>query len=79
MKPKEIFRLIVRLLGLVFLYQGLAAVPMAVAAFCPRFPHFIWSNFIPAVIMVGWPMLAAWWLIRGAHPVERWAYPEQPD
>src|SRR5438067_1782720 len=48
MKPKEIFRLIVRLVGLIFLYQSLAAVPMAVAAFCPRFPHFIWTNFLPA-------------------------------
>ena len=76
MKPKEIFCLIVRLVGLMFLYQSLAAVPMAVAAFCPRFPHFIWSNFFAALIMVGWPLLAAYWLIRGAPPVQQWAYPD---
>jgi len=77
MKPKEIFNLIVRLLGLIFLYQGLAGVPMALATFCPRFPHFIWINFFPALIMVGWPLLAAYWLIRGAPPLSRWAYPEE--
>jgi hypothetical protein len=79
MKPREIFRLTLRLVGLIFLYQSVSAVPMAVGAFCPRFPHFIWSNLFPALIMVGWPLLAAYWLIRGAPPLERWAYPKETE
>jgi hypothetical protein len=76
MKPSSVFSLVVRLLGLIFLYQGLAAVPLAVSAFCPRFPHFIWSNFLPALLMVGWPLVVAFWLVRGAPPLIRLAYPQ---
>jgi len=77
MKAKDIFGLVVRLVGLMFLYQALSAVPVGVAAFCPRFPHFVWSNLIPALILVGWPLLAAYWLLRGAPPLMRWAYPDE--
>ena len=77
MKAKDIFGLIVRLVGLMFLYQALSAVPVGVAAFCPIFPHFVWRNLIPALILVGWPLLAAYWLLRGAPPLMRWAYPDE--
>ena len=74
MKARDMFGLAVRLIGLVFLYQGLAGVPMAVAAFCPRFPHFIWTNLFSGIIMVGWPLIVAYWMVRGAPPLMRLAY-----
>jgi hypothetical protein len=74
MKAKDIFGLIIRLIGLVFLYQGLSAVPLAVNAFCPRFPHFVWTNFLPAFIMIAWPLLVSYWMVRGAPPLMRLAY-----
>ncbi len=62
-----------------FLYQGISMVPTAVRSiFIPAFPHIYWSNVIPSLILVGWPLLAAWWLIRGAPALQRLAYaPEE--
>jgi hypothetical protein len=74
MKPRDIFGLAVRLIGLIFLYQGLSGVPMAVAAFCPRFPHFIWTNLFSGIVIVGWPLVVAYWMVRGAPPLMRLAY-----
>jgi hypothetical protein len=78
MKTKDIFALTVRIIGLFFLYQGLAAVPTAVSSVCPVFPHFYFRNLLPSIVLVGWPLLAAYWLVRGAPPVMRWAYPDEP-
>ena len=77
MKTRDLFGLAIRLIGLAFLYQSLSAVPMAVAAVCPRFPHFVFSNLFAALLMVGWPFLVAYWLIRGAPPLMRLAYPDE--
>ena len=77
MKAKDIFGLAVRLIGLVFLYQGISMVPTAFSSIFPLFPHIYWRNIIPSVIMVGWPLLAAYWLIRGAPPINRLAYGEE--
>ena len=79
MKTKEIFKLVIQVMGLVFLYQGLAAVPMAIAAFCPAFPHFVFRNLVPPLFTVGWPFLAAYWMVRGAPPLMRIAYPEKTE
>lgn len=76
MKARDLFGLAIRLIGLAFLYQSLSAVPMAIAAVSPGFKHFIFSNLFPALFAVGWPMLAAYWLIRGAPPLMRLAYPD---
>jgi hypothetical protein len=76
MKPRDLFALAVRLIGLVFLYHSLSSVPMAIAAVCPRFPHFIWTNLFAALFTVGWPLLVAYWLLRGAPPILRIAYPD---
>jgi hypothetical protein len=74
MKPKDIFALVVRLIGLIFLYQGLQAVPAAVANVCLLFPHFIFRNLLPSLWLVGWPLLVAYWLVRGAPRLLRLAY-----
>jgi hypothetical protein len=79
MRAKEIFGVAVRLIGLVCLYQGLAAVPTAVASICPVFPHFYFRNLLPSLFMVGWPLLVGYWLVRGARWLVRLAYPEEPE
>lgn len=77
MKAKDIFGVAVRFIGLLFLYQSLSAVPTAITSICPVFPHFYWKNLLPSAIMVGWPMLIAYWLVRGAPLLMRLAYREQ--
>ncbi|HWX20499.1 MAG TPA: hypothetical protein VN578_11425 [Candidatus Binatia bacterium] len=77
MKPKEIFSLIVRLIGLLFLYDALKAVPNAIASICLVFPHFFFRNLWPNLFLIGWPLLVAYWLIRGAPWLMRLAYGEQ--
>jgi hypothetical protein len=57
---KEIFNLAVRLLGLLMLYQGVRAFAL------PPNPIFTTVVFLAA----------ACWLLCGAYPVPRWAYPE---
>jgi hypothetical protein len=79
MKPKDIFNLILRLIGLAFLYRALDTIPSAVLNFCPAFPHFYFRNLFPSLLVVGWPLLIAWWLIRGAPWLMRLAYPETPE
>ncbi len=77
MKSKDIFNVAVRIIGLLFLYQGLVAVPSAFASICPIFPHFVWRNLVPALVMVAWPLIIAQWLVRGAPWLMRWAYREE--
>jgi hypothetical protein len=74
MKSKEIFALAVRLIGLLFLYQGLTAVPTAAASICPVFPHFYFRNLLPSLWIVGWPLLVAYWFVRGAPWLMRLAF-----
>lgn len=78
MKPKDIFNLCLRLIGLLFLYQGLSSVPTAVVNFCPVFPHFQFRTLFPSLVLVGWPLAVAFWLVRGAPGLMRFAYPAEP-
>jgi hypothetical protein len=77
MKPHDIFNLAMRLIGLIFLYQGLSAVPMAFASFCPVFPHFNFRTLLPSFFLVGWPLAVGFYLIKGAPWLMRLAYPQQ--
>lgn len=92
MKTKDLFSLAVRLLGLVFLYHALQAVPGAIALFVSAFPHkpipevqvqMNFGRFFTALFMVGWPLFLAQWLVRGAPLLMRIAYPtgaaREPD
>ena len=74
MTSKDVFNVAVRIVGLLFLYQGLAAVPSAVANFCPVFPHFNFRTLLPSAVMVGWPLAVAFYLIRGAPWLMRFAF-----
>jgi hypothetical protein len=78
MKSKDVFNVAMRIIGLLFLYQGLSAVPTALASICPVFPHFIFRNLVPSLFMVGWPLAIAYWLVRGAPWLMRLAYRDEP-
>lgn len=71
---QDIFGLVVRVIGVVFVYQGLSSVPNAVNSICPVFPHFLFRNIFPSLLLVGWPLLIGFWLIRGAPFLMRLAY-----
>ena len=77
MKAKDVFGVAVRFIGLLFLYQSLTAVPAVLTSICPSFPHFNWRNVVPGAMMVGWPLLVAWWLVRGAPLLMRLAYRDE--
>jgi hypothetical protein len=73
MKPKDIFKLAVRILGLVFLYHGLSALPTVIPLILSSSPI---ANCVLGIFMIAWPVAVAWWLIGGAPPLIRRAYPE---
>jgi hypothetical protein len=55
MKPRDILKLAVRLLGLVFLYNGLQALPTAVIQFFVAVPNMNLGNVLPILVMSGCP------------------------
>ena len=77
MKAKDIFGVVVRFFGMAFLYQALGSVPVAVQGVCPNFPHFYFRNVIPSLLMVGWPLLLGFGLIRWAPRIVRFAYADE--
>lgn len=74
MKSKDIFGLMIRFFGLVFLFQGLVAVPTAWAIFCPVFPHFLFRHLFSCLLMVGWPLAVGCCLVMGAPRLANIAY-----
>jgi hypothetical protein len=71
MTPKSTFSLAVRILGLVFLFRGLAALP----AILSIFPVGSFGNFFYTVVSLAWPFVVAIWLIKGAPLLVHTAYP----
>jgi hypothetical protein len=74
MKPREIFKLAIRILGLVFLYHGLTSVPILFSGIFNGL-----GNAINCILLVAWPLLVAYWLISGASPIMSLAYPETEE
>ena len=73
MKPRDIFGLAVRLLGLVFLYLGLRAVtPLLDMAAIETASK---SDIVNALLPVIFDLAIAWWLLGGRWLMRR-AYPE---
>jgi hypothetical protein len=66
MKPRDILKLALQILGLVFLYQGLLALPEGVLLFCRAIPSLNFDDLLAGFVRVGWPLLFAYWLLRGA-------------
>jgi hypothetical protein len=75
MNPKSAFSLSVRLLGLVFLFRGLAALP----ALLSLFPVGSLGNLIANLVGLAWPFVVAYGLIQGAPSVVRLAFPNSGD
>jgi hypothetical protein len=74
MKPREMFKLAIRILGLIFLYHGLMSVPILYSGIFGGI-----SNALNCILLVAWPLLVAWWLISGASPIMNLAYPETEE
>ena len=76
MKSKDLFKLAVRLLGLVFLYHGLLGLPTLLQLI---FFSAGSGNIIMSILMLAWPLLVAYWLLRGAPLLIRIAYPDADE
>lgn len=76
MNSKELFTLAVRLLGLGFVYQGLTALPAASSTIVVGLQGSNLGGFFFAVFATVWPLLIAYWLLRGAPLLMQIAYPE---
>src|SRR5580698_1689260 len=72
MKPKDIFGLAVRLLGLLFLYLGVRAVMPMLDLEIIENPDK--NDIINGLMPVVFNLAVAWWLLRGG--LARRAYPE---
>jgi uncharacterized membrane protein (DUF485 family) len=75
MKPKDIFGLAVRLLGLYFLYLGLYAFAQMLNSDVFESPDK--SDIVNGLLPVVFDLLVACWLISGVFII-RWAYRETP-
>ena len=71
MKPRDIFKLAVRILGLIFLYRGLSFFP---TLFTGIFGST--QNAFAMILMCAWPLLVAYWLLRFAAGITQFFYPE---
>jgi len=75
MKPGDLFKLAVRVLGLVFLYRGLSALPTVI----PLMLTSAIGNFVISLLLVVWPLAIAWWLMGGAPLLTHRAYPQSTE
>lgn len=75
MIPRWIFLVALRVLGLVFLWRSLEALPIAGAVFCDAAPRGEVLAMILSVAEGAAPLLVAYWLLRGAPSLVRLAYP----
>ena len=75
MTPKSLFSLAVRVLGLVFLYRALTALPELLSIFSTD----SFRSSLGTIIMIAWPLVGAFRLIRGAPLLIRIAYPNSTD
>jgi hypothetical protein len=73
MKPRDIFGLAVRLLGLFFLYLGLRAVSPVLDL--EAIENAGKSDIINAILPIAFNLLVAWWLLGGGLLMRR-AYPD---
>ena len=73
MKPKDIFGLAVRLLGLYFLYLGLNALAQMLGSDVIESPEKM--DIVYALLPVVFELIIGWWLLGGGLLVRR-AYPE---
>lgn len=64
MKPRDIFHLAVRLLGLLFLYHGVSNLPVI-------FNRGLTWLFVVCYLAAAWWLLTSHWLTKLAYPDEK--------
>lgn len=74
MKPRDLFKLAVRILGLIFLYHGLAAFPTLFAGILGSA-----RNAFVIILMVVWPLVVAFILLRYAAWFVGYFFPDSED
>jgi hypothetical protein len=78
MKAREIcaaiFGFIIRILGVYFFYMAAINAPQ-VWRIITMPGRIVWSLAFDSLFLVAWQAVVAWWLVRGAPPVEDLAYP----
>jgi len=74
MTPRNLFKLAVRLLGLVFLYHGLSSVPVLFQGIFGSA-----SNAFGFFFMIGWPLLVGFSLLGFAPKFTDFFYPKSED
>jgi hypothetical protein len=75
---KGIFSLVIRLIGLAFLYQAAEGMPFILATLYSMPFRLAYRDLtlITRVLMVVWEVALAYWMMRGAPQLMRLAYPE---
>lgn len=68
MKERDLFSVAVRILGLAFFYHSVVSLP---AVFATKFS-------VSSLLSVAWPLVAAWWAMRGAPFLVNLAFPATP-
>jgi hypothetical protein len=79
MNAQDLLGLSVRVIGVVFVYQGLSSVPSAINSICPAFPHFLLRNIFPSLVLVGWPLLVGYLLLRRAAWLTKLTYSSREE
>jgi hypothetical protein len=74
MKPRDLFKLAVRILGLIFLYHGLLPLPVLFQGVFGS--AFNWIGFF---MTVGWPLIVGFVLLGFAPKFTDFFYPESED
>jgi hypothetical protein len=74
MTPRNLFKLAVRLLGLVFLWHGLLFFP---TLFAGIFGSAV--NTFSMFLMFAWPLVVAFCLLRFAPKITDFFYPKSED
>lgn len=75
MKPSYIFGLLVRVLGLYFLYRALITVPEIL----PGILSGSLGPILEILLAVGWPLLVAYFLLFKAAALVQFSYPNADD
>jgi|HubBroStandDraft_6_1064221.scaffolds.fasta_scaffold2568415_1 hypothetical protein len=75
MTPKSVFIVAVRVLGLVFLFRALVALPEILSIFSTG----SFRSSLGIIVMIAWPLLLAYWFIRGAPLLVSIAYTNSAD
>lgn len=72
MDPQTVLRLGIRILGLVFLYHALMALPRFVLQVLRLATNFQVEPLLASLLACAWPLLLAIWFLRGAPQLSRW-------